>query len=412
MTGHIVTHLVRRGVQHLAARATAEEQYVNQLEKDAQLYENAGPEMEVKPREVLPVLITGLLALLIISLIDYTIGQVVSALAMIESPSRTAIVESKPAAPLYTDEPDAPLEKMPVEINADVEVTVIQRKPITSNLRRTVGHLHRIGGFSAHWRGLGLAVFYHLLHASAAHFFVNNFGLGVVGEAFVYIFVSYGLARLHLVWTHTMIAYPSSKSWYRRIPAYKDCGAILLPTVVYAAAQQATILLPVAVALAVGVTGPQAGHASNIAKPESCLEAILLGLRLLAVLLTYITVSLAVLLPASITLTRIEAICLPEGEEAIVLFDKEAIMGDINLDDKGSYRALFVHTWKAVDSASKWRLVKLYAKMMIIHASLAFVGLLLMGAELYLIGHERLGIFFKSARAQLLLAGIEASKQQ
>jgi hypothetical protein len=66
MTGHIVGHLVRRGFQHLAELATPEQRYVNQLEKDARLYEDSGPEMELKPQDLLPVFIIGLLTLLII----------------------------------------------------------------------------------------------------------------------------------------------------------------------------------------------------------------------------------------------------------------------------------------------------------------------------------------------------------
>ena len=62
MTGHIVGHIVRRGVQHL----TAKQQYVEQLEHDAELYDNAGPKAEIKPLEMLPVIITGLVALLVI----------------------------------------------------------------------------------------------------------------------------------------------------------------------------------------------------------------------------------------------------------------------------------------------------------------------------------------------------------
>ena len=62
MTGHLVGHLVRRGVQHL----TSKQQLISKLEHDAQAYEDAGPETEIKPQEMLPVLITGLVGLLII----------------------------------------------------------------------------------------------------------------------------------------------------------------------------------------------------------------------------------------------------------------------------------------------------------------------------------------------------------
>ena len=65
MTGHLVGHLVRRGVQH-AQQHFSKQQYVEKLEKDAQLYEDAGPDGEIKPREFLPVLITGIIALFVI----------------------------------------------------------------------------------------------------------------------------------------------------------------------------------------------------------------------------------------------------------------------------------------------------------------------------------------------------------
>ena len=132
-----------------------------------------------------------------------------SSLAMIESPSRTAIIESKP--PPYTEaEPDAPLEKEPlmaeVDADTDIEVTVIDHKPITTSIRTTIGHLQRVGGWTARWRGLGLSGVYHLAHGMFTNLVSGFLGLGIAGEALCYIFVSLGLARLHMAWTHKMIS--------------------------------------------------------------------------------------------------------------------------------------------------------------------------------------------------------------
>ena len=334
-----------------------------------------------------------------------------SSLAMIESPSRTAIIESKP--PPYADvEPDAPLEKEPlmVEADADVEVTVIDHKPITAKITTTIGHLQRVGGWTARWRGLGLAIGYHILHGVFTNFTSALLGFGVVGEFFCYIFASLGLARLHMAWTHKMISHPSEKSWYRRLPPRKQCKALLLPTLVYAVAQQATIILPIAVAFALGVAHPHGSHLKDAMHHEDCSKLVRLGLAVLAVPATYIFVGLAVLLPASVTLTRIEATLLPEGEEAIVPFDKTLIMGDIDMSVRGGCRALFVQAWRSFDKASRWRLIKLYAKMILAQVTVGFVALHLMVAELYIIGGERLAIFVKSAAAQLQLAAIEANE--
>jgi hypothetical protein len=390
------------------------EQYTAKLRNDAEAYENAGPEMEINPREFIPVVITAVIAGLIIWSIDYTIGQVMASLAMIESPSHTAIIESKPPPP-YADEPDAPLEKEPLMATSpdtDVEVTIIDHKPITAKITTTIGHLHRIGGFRARWRGLGVSFIYHFLHSLLANFLAAVLGFGIIGEALTYIFVSVGLARLHMAWTHKMIAYPSSKSWFRRLPARKDCKALLLPSLVYATAQQATILLPVGVALAIEAAQPIHGEFGNAMNHHDCSKMASIALRILAIPLTYLMVAFAILLPAAVTLTRIEASLLPEGEETIVPFDKAAMMGDIDVTVRGGYRALFVQAWRSFDRSSRLRLIKLYAKMILAQVTVAIVALHLILVEIYVIGGERIALALKSGAAQLKLMAIEAHEAE
>ena len=84
------------------------------------------------------------------------------------------------------------------------------------------------------------------------------------------------------------------------------------------------------------------------------------------------------------------------------------MMGDISLSERGGCRALFVQAWRSFDRASRWRLVKLYAKMIFAQIMVAVIALHLMLAEVYLIGGERIAIFLKSAAAQLRLKVIEA----
>lgn len=297
-----------------------------------------------------------------------------------------------------------------VDADTDVEVTVIDHKPITGKITTTMGLLHRTGGFVARWRGLHLAVLYHFLHAIFTNSLSAFLGLGIIGETFCYIMASLGLARLHMAWTHRMISKPKAESWYRRLPARKECKALLLPTLVYAAAQQATIVLPIAVAFALGIAHPHGEHFKHAANHEDCSKMVLLGLRFLAIPATYIFVGLAVLLPASVTLTRIEATLLPENEETIVTFDKAAIMGEIDMTVRGGCKSLFVQAWRSFDKASRWRLIKLYAKMVLAQVTVGFVAVHLMIAEMYVIGGEKLAIFFKSAAAQLQLAAIEAKE--
>jgi len=301
---------------------------------------------------------------------------------------------------------------MPAEADADVEVTIFSNKPITSKITTTIGHLQRVGGFRARWRGLGLSILYHALHSFSSNAISAFLGFGLLGHIFAYTLVSLALARLHMGWTHAMIAKPSAKPFWRRMVARKQCKAVLLPSLVFAIAQQATFILPVGVAFALGL--PELHHQDmmHAARHENCSAMMLMGLRLLAVPATALFVALAVLLPAAVTLTRIEATLLSEDEQTIVPFDKQAIMGDIDVTVRGGCRALFVQAWRSFDRSARLRLIKLYAKMVLAQFTVAIVGLHLIVAEVYLIGGERLAIFFKSAAAQVKLMAIEAQQAQ
>ncbi|KAK5142792.1 hypothetical protein LTR32_004935 [Rachicladosporium monterosium] len=338
-----------------------------------------------------------------------------SSLAMIESPSSTAIIEPK-ASPYADHAPpayaDAEKESfIPSEAEPDVEVTVIAHKPITSKVVTTMGHLQRIGGFRARWRGLGLSILYHGLHGTFSNLLAGVMGFGLVGHFISYIVVSLGLARIHMVWTHSMIAYPSTKSFWRRIVPRKQCKAILLPSLVFAVAQQATIGLPLMVALAMGLPEIKHEHVMATAQHENCGKMVLLALRFLAVPATAIFVVLAVLLPASMTLTRIEATLLPEDEQTIVPFDREAIVGELDLSVRGSSKALFVQAWRSIDRSARLRVVKMYAKMVLAQFTIVVIGLHLAMAELYVIGGERLAVLIKSGAAQVKLMAIEVHQQ-
>ena len=332
---------------------------------------------------------------------------------MIESPSSTAIIESKP--PAYADEPDATLEKeplMPAEADADrdVEITVINHKPITANIRNTIGHLHRVGGFRARWRGLGTSILYHALHGGVAALLSSFVGFGLFGNALVYIFTSVALSRFHMLWTHAMIAHPTTKPFYRRMVSRKQCKAILLPSLVFATAQQATLIAPLAVAFALGL--PQ-DHMHHLGEHSDCARTAFQVLRVLAVPATAIAVALAVLLPAAVTLTRIEATLLPEDQESIVPFDRQAILGSVDIAalQRGDCKVLFVQAWRSFDRAARLRVIKLYAKMVLIQITIVVVAAHVMLAELYLIGGERIAMFVKSAGAQVQLAVIEAKQK-
>ncbi|KAF7373030.1 hypothetical protein MSAN_00510500 [Mycena sanguinolenta] len=376
----MLNHIVKRGVAHLQAVTP---DYMARLQEDAQLYEKAGP-IEISPMETVPVLITGIIVFLILASIRYTLGDVVASLAMIESPSTTAIVEQK--LPAYADE--EPL--IPTEADIDVEITIVDRKPITVNLCKTMRHLRSVGGFFARWRGLGVSILYSVAYglvSSILSGFLGAliFGTTLFGQAVVSILSSLVLVRLHMLWTHTMIAHPTTKSLRQRICPPRPMQTPHPPDLRLHAALRA-------------------------AQENDCAALVSLALRVLAVPVAAALIALFVLLPASATLTRIEAALLPADMQPIVAFDRAALVGDIDLTLRGSSRTLFVAAWRSFDCAARVRMLKLYAKMLGAQIAVAFVGMQIMAAEIYVIGGERLTILFTSARAQLELMALEAQQ--
>lgn len=308
----------------------------------------------------------------------------IASLAMIESPSSTAIIESKPQQ--YADEPDAPLEKekeammMPAEATADqdVEITVINHKPISAKISTSIQHLHNVGGFFGRWRGAGVGAVYHLMHGFSTNFLSNLLGFGIAGHALMHIFTSVCLARVHMAWTHSMIAAPKTdnKVWFRRMVPRKQCKALLLPALAFAVAQQITVIMPIGVAFAFGL--PEQMHNQEFDFMNRDIapgEASYYAFALLAVPLTAVFVALAILLPASVTLTRIEAALLPEDQDTIVPFDKSAVLGDFDLQTRGACRSIFVEAWKSFEPAARLRLIKLYVKMFSLQIFIGVMGL-------------------------------------
>jgi hypothetical protein len=271
---------------------------------------------------------------------------------MIESPTSTAIIESAP--PAYADEPDSPLEKkgdmMPSEAMADqdIEITVIQHKPITASIKASVRHLHSVGGFLGRFRGAGVGAVYHMLHALMTNFLAGVLGLGIFGHALMHIVSSLGLARIHMAWTHSMIATPG-QSWFRSMVPRKQCKALLLPTLAFAVAQQVTVIMPIAVAFALGL--PQEMHDQEFDFMKRDIS------------------------PA-------EAAYLPEDREAIVPFDRAAILGDFDLQTRGACRSVFVQAWKSFEPAARLRLIKLYAKMFSLQVFIGIAGVVVMAIVL------------------------------
>jgi hypothetical protein len=204
-----------------------------------------------------------------------------------------------------------------------------------------------------------------------------------------------------MLWTHTMIAHPTTKSFLQRIVPRKQCKALFLPALIFAVAEQVTFLLPLAVATLLDVENIPDHAFWQATQRDDPAALSLMALRILAVPTTTAIVTLFVFLPASATLTRIEAAFLPADTPTLVPFDRAALVGDIDVTTYGASRKLFAAAWHSFDYAARLRLVKLYAKMVVAEIAVGVAGVCIMTAEVYLIGSERLTLFLISAKARL-----------
>lgn len=323
---------------------------------------------------------------------------------MIEQP-KTTIIEG--ARYSIDESPDAPLEKAEKVRLIDEEVIVIKEDPITSNIRKTIRHLHSIGGFAARWRGLSISVFYHMAHAFVANLISAFVFGGLLFGMPAYIISSLLLARIHMTWTHIMISKPSQKPWYKRIGTEKKIWKVLLlPSFVFAASQQLTVALPTALFFVLGLHRSEDFALSN---DLSTADRWTLGLKFASIPITALAVALLILLPASVTLTRIEASLLPEEEETVVNFDRTlngAVSASITLGGTSPGKSLFIEAWRSFDRAARIRVIKLYAKLLLIQFVVAIVGMQLMIGEIFILGRERLVTIAQAGSAQLQLAAM------
>lgn len=268
---------------------------------------------------------------------------------------QTTVVETRTLA---VDEKEGSKASMDKARLIDEEVMVINQTPLTSSIRKTIRHLVSVGGFKARWRGLGSALIYNLVHSLSVNFiamFLAAFtGLPVVGRVIANIAASVLCARIHMVWTHAVVSEPSPLTWAQRLSQTdrKTWRVLALPTFVHSIAELATYGLPLAMFLFVG--------------PEITneMDNEYLIVRGAMSLLAFVMLNVLILLPATVTLTRIEASFLPEDTKTIVPFDRtfNGAVNMLSLDSRAGRKSLFVEAWRSFDMASRVRLVKFYVK--------------------------------------------------
>ncbi|KAK4696323.1 hypothetical protein P7C71_g1577, partial [Lecanoromycetidae sp. Uapishka_2] len=330
--------------------------------------------------------VTGVLYLAMMSAISYTYGDVVATLAMIETPTATAFK-------VDSEEVDAPLLDQKTEgkmTPVEADLFLVKQQPITGKLRTAVRHLKSVGGRLARFRGLHVALIYHAAYSLIVNILHSVMARNPVLRPFIAVLTTVVLCRVQMTWTHIVISNPSQKRWYQRIPSIKAAKNIIVPTAVFAIAKQAAIYVPATLFIMVAETwqNPTAyGSNPETVQKIATLQMFLVGLIGLATVIL-------VVIPANVTLKRVQASMLPEEDESIVPFDR-TFAGKVVPEIVGGTGAIgMLDAWKSFDKSARMRLLKLYGKIFAVQVATTIMFLMIVVAELKVV----MGSDFEKAR--------------
>jgi len=367
----MVGHLVRRGLDaHQSYRAATASSQPDEL--------NA---FGIPTWGVIVLAITVVNFVLGLFAIEYTYGRVVTTLAMVESPTAT-LFESVSNGDL-----DAVDEKKDGDILVKEELVLVKEPMITSSLRKTIVHLRARAGYFSRFRGISAMSVHTILYTRLVAFFgMFNFipcGVDAVLAAVV-------LARLHMAWTHIVITESSPKNWFQRVLDTKSFKKIAGPTAIYAICEQLAVGVPRHLFYAFGL--------GNFANPDAFSEldngeAQLVALKMLTVSAVFLFLVVALVVPATVALTRVQASLLSAEEDTIVPVDRSFSGTFVPTAEGGSGVIGLRDAWKTFDWNSRVRLAKIYLKGLAMQLAMMVWFFVCITLQMKLI----LGADFKSA---------------
>lgn len=319
--------------------------------------------------------------------IGYSYGQVVATLTIIETPTSTAFQINEPAPDEDEDRfLDSPASDHSASLlfqkkksldgypPVEPELLIVKSRPITATICSTMKHLRAQAGRWSGFRGIALAVVYRLLEASLSGILASFASSTLLGYVFAVIVTNVALAGLDMTWTHIVISAPSTRPWWQRIPSLDRVKVIIIPTAIYTIAEQGSKLLPYAIMKAFSFEAYLHDPSSfQNATPEFHREMLA---KWLLVLLVGIASYFLILIPATITLRRVQASMLPDEDESIVPFDR-TFNGKVQpVVAGGSGAVSMLDAWKSFDWPAWIRYLKLQIKLV----ALALVTSIMFGA--------------------------------
>ncbi|KAF2020832.1 hypothetical protein BU24DRAFT_456861 [Aaosphaeria arxii CBS 175.79] len=367
------------GYVHYIARRSVEHPSVSNLFKRA--VEDA-PKLEVPVWGQVVFGVTFFAIIIGLSLLEYTLKDVIATLCMVETPS-AAITVSQPNEDDVHDSKEGLLETGPA-------ITLVHQKPITSSIRGTIRHLVAHAGRWSRFRGYKLHVLYSISF-SMVSVIAQGMTSFLPGNAmFGSVIAGVAVANLHATWTHKVISMPTDKSLKERFVPRSNWKALVLPAAVQASAVHVSAYLAQGLAIVLGLDNldPEKMRDYNSSQWTSLI------LRFVAVLFVLLFSALFIVLPALVTLIRVEASILPEDQDTIVPFDR-SFAGKVVPKILGGSGAIgFVDAWRSFTWEARGRLIKLYFKISTIMAVLGFLFAQVILFEIYFIMGSALKEYF------------------
>lgn len=313
---------------------------------------------------------------------------------MIESPVEAVYL------PLTTDSqhPDAPLdldEKTKSDAVAqDQDLLVVKPQPITSTSRGALRHLRTHCGRLAKWRGLSAAIAHSMLVNNVASVVEGFFG----HRELSFIFATIMGAQLSLAWTHIVISNPSQKYWFQRLAPARVFGKVLAPTMLLAVTELLTVGMPVVLFRAWGLQDVL--EDPSVVRAMDCSAHKVLALKFVAVGVLGLLLAVGIMVPANVTLTRMQASLLSDAEETVVPFDR-TFGGKVESEEDGGKGVVgMLDAWKTFTGVSRLRLLKLYAQVFAAQAVIVMLGAMAVGSELFYIMGDDFPMIFTAARGE------------
>ena len=306
---------------------------------------------------------------------------------MIETPTATAYKAIQEADSIEVDAPllseDQKSEKQQLQA-LEADLYLVKQAPITAKLRTTMKHLKVVAGPLSRFRGLHIAILYQGLHSMLVNLICGPIGNrrgSYLIQPFVSVIITVVLCRLEMTWTHTIISMPSTKRWWCRFPSVQAGKNIILPTAISAMAVQFSMYIPTmlldTIFAALQNLGIYGGDAHTTQK--------IILVQLFCVVLIFIATYVLIVVPADVTLKRVQASMLPEEDEAIVPFDR-TFAGKVQPEVLGGSGAVsMLDAWRTFDKEGRIRLVKLYGKVFLIQFAISIMFAMVMVGELRLI---------------------------